>query len=230
MNGISVPFIDIHTHKSEIAKQIVFVRNLFPGQDIPVFKGNNFYSVGLHPWYLKSVEENNEQLGWVEDALEYDHVIFVGETGPDSKSNADFDEQMRVFEAQAYMAEEFNKPLIIHCVKAYNELIRIHKNMHPQQPWILHGYNGNLQETKQLVDRNIYFSFGEILFKKSAKAIESFKHLEINRIFMETDESELTIEKLYERGAQLKGNTDSNELKQQIWENFNQLENVRWNG
>jgi TatD DNase family protein len=229
MANYSYPLIDIHTHKEKKADQIIQVVNLFPGQNIPVFQGKNFYSVGLHPWQLKSADENNEQLGWIEDALEYDHVIFVGETGPDSKSKADLSEQMRIFEAQAFMAEEFNKPLIIHCVNAYNEIIRVHKKMHPQQPWILHGYNGNLQETKQLVKHNIFFSFGELLFRKSAKALDSFQYLDFDRIFFETDESEHNIYNIYQQGAGIK-NTSIEKIIEIVWQNFNGLENIEWIG
>ncbi len=226
---VSVPFIDIHTHSIFPETDTVTVRNIFPGGKIGRFTGKNFYSVGLHPWYIKSEEENNEMLCLVEDALELDHVIFVGETGPDAKASTGYSEQMRVFEAQAFMAEEFHKPLLIHCVKAYNEVIRVYNKLHPEQPWILHGYNGNLEITQQLADKNILFSFGEILFKPEAKAIESFQFLPFDRMFFETDESTKDVAKIYEQGAALK-NTNVEELKIKIWENFNRIENVKWLG
>lgn len=224
-----LPYIDVHTHSTRSEKGAVTVKSLFPGDNLPAFSGRNFYSVGLHPWYIKSEEENNEQLCLVEDALEFDHVIFVGETGPDTKAETDFYEQMRVFEAQAFMAEEFEKPLIIHCVKAYNEVIRIYNKLQPQQPWILHGYNGNLQITKQLEKGNFLFSFGQILFKENAKALESFRYLPLERIFFETDESEIGLEKIYRQGAELK-KINIEKLKENVWENFNRIENVKWTG
>ena len=224
-----LPFIDIHTHHPQQENDIVTVKNLFPGDTIGVFRGRNFYSAGLHPWHLKSEEENNEMLTLVEDALEFDHVIFVGECGPDHNARADFGEQMRVFEAQAFMAEEYNKPLIIHCVKAYNEVIRIHKKLKPSQPWILHGYSGNLQTTRQLAERNFLFSFGEILFTENAKALESFVNLPAVGIFLETDESEMDVEQIYRKAASVR-NIGVEELREKIVENFNRLENVTWNG
>jgi TatD DNase family protein len=219
------PFIDIHTHKLKPENNTISVKNLFPGQELPYFRGRNFYSVGLHPWYIKSVEENNDQLFLMEDVLEFDHVIFVGECGIEFNSGTDFSEQIRVFEAQAFMAEEYKKPLIIHCVKAYNEIIRIHNNLHPQMPWILHGYNGNLTTTKQLNSKNMLFSFGEILFNSASKAIESLKFLKIDRIFFESDESKNGINKIYEQGAFIK-NMNTEDLKKMVWENFNRLENI----
>src|SRR5665811_208693 len=156
-----IPYIDIHTHSDRNEKGKVTVQNVYPGEGFASFTGRNFYSVGLHPWHIKTPQENNELLVMVEDALEFDHVIFIGECGLDKNAATNFEDQMRIFEAQAFMAEEFKKPLIIHCVKAHNEVLELHKKMHPEMPWIMHGYNGNLQITQQLEKRGILFSLGE---------------------------------------------------------------------
>jgi TatD DNase family protein len=222
---IQTPFIDIHTHQSEIPRETITVRNLFPGEAIPAFSGRNFYSVGLHPWKIRTEKEDNERMVMMEDALEFDHVIFVGESGLDKLAETTFEEQMRAFKAQVFMAEEFQKPLIIHCIKAWNEVVEMHKKNKPTVPWIFHGYNGSLELTQQLLDKNFLFSFGKILFNENAKAIESFKRLPVEKIFLETDEFDGTIEEIYTRAAGLK-NISVEKLKQAVWENFNRIENV----
>lgn len=219
------PFIDIHSHHVNYEKEMVKVVNLFPGDDIPVFTGKNFYSVGLHPWKLMTREENNSFLQMVEDALEFDHVIFAGECGLDKITGADFDEQKRVFIAQAIMAEEYQKPLIIHCVRAYNEILELYNNHRPSVPWILHGFAGSKEMSEQLLKKNIYFSFGKILFKKHAKAIGSFKTLPLEKIFLETDEFKGNVKEIYAKAAEIK-NISVDVLKHAVWDNFNQLENV----
>lgn len=219
----SIPYIDIHTHKNRYEKETITVQNIFPGEGFAAFSGRNFYSVGLHPWHLSKPKENNQALQLVEEALEFDHVIFVGEAGLDKLTETDFAEQQRVFEAQAFMAEEFNYPLIIHCVKAYNEVLELRKRMKPVLPWILHGYSSSIELTRQLADKGFLFSFGEILFKENAKALESFRYLPIEKVFFETDESEQDVERMYERGAQLK-NLPVEQLKEAVWKNFNRIE------
>ena len=221
----SLPYIDVHTHLYRIERETVTVQNIFPGEGFAAFSGRNFYSVGLHPWHVKAPEENNEWLLQVEDAVEFDHVIFIGECGLDKKVDNDFNEQQRVFEAQAFMSEEVKKPLVIHCIKAYNEVIEMHKKLHPEMPWIMHGYNGSLEMTKQLAGKNFLFSFGENLFKNGAKAIDSFKYLPLDRIFFETDEFEGDVDKMYEKGAELK-ELPVEKLKEAVWKNFNRIENV----
>lgn len=223
---IPVPFIDIHTHKQNSDKECVAVFNFEPGNSIPVFSGKNFYSTGLHPWRIGTQNEDNERLLMMEDALEFDHVIFVGECGLDKLAETGFDEQIRAFKAQAFMAEEYQKPLIIHCVKAWNEMVELHMKNKPTVPWIFHGYNGSVELTRQLLDKNFLFSFGEILLHTNAKAIESFKSLSIEKIFIETDEFDGTIEEIYVRAAELK-NISVETLKEAVWQNFNRIENVR---
>lgn len=223
-----LPYIDIHTHPFHKETDTIIVQNIFPGDGFAAFSGRNFYSVGLHPWYIKSHDENNELLVMVEDALEFDHVILIGECGLDKVYTTNFEEQKRIFEAQAFMAEEFRKPLIVHCVKAYNEVLELHKKMHPEIPWIMHGYNGSIEITKELEKRGILFSFGESLFNENSKAVDSFKYLELDKIFFETDEFDGEVYKMYERAATLKG-IPVEELKKSIWLNFNRIENISSN-
>ncbi len=196
-----------------------------PGDTIPEFLGKNFCSIGLHPWELRSPEENNQKLIMMEEALELDHVIFVGECGLDKFARPSFIEQIRTFEAQAILAEEFQKPLIIHCVKSWNELLDIHKKINPTVPWIFHGYNGSKEITQRLLKEHILFSFGSLLLKAGTKAVSAFGLLPLDRIFFETDTSNESLGMIYARGSDLKGIT-VDEMKKVIWENFNRIENI----
>ena len=220
----TIPFIDVHTHSNRIEKGIVTVKNIFPGESFSAFSGRNFYSVGLHPWYIRSEEENNEMLRMMEDAMEFDHVCFIGECGLDKIVSNDFDEQKRVFRAQLFMAEECKKPLVIHCVKAYNEILEFRKQTHAVMPWIIHGYNGSLEQTIQMAEKRILFSFGENLYRPDSNSVKSFKHLPLDKIFFETDEYDGNVECMYQKGAELK-NIPVENLVESVWNNFSRVEN-----
>ncbi len=223
INMIPVPYIDIHSHPDRVETDTIIVQNIFPGEGFAAFTGRNFYSVGLHPWHLKTNEENNEMLRMVEEALEFDHVCFVGECGLDKNIDIDFEEQKRVFKAHTYIAEELKRPVIIHCVKAYNEVFELHQKLHPEMPWILHGYTGNVQTTQQLGKQGFMFSFGKSLFNENSKSIESLKCLPMEKIFFETDEYDREVDMIYEKAAELK-NVSLDILKIEIWNNFNRIE------
>ena len=224
MKNILIPYIDIHTHSLNLDDETITIRNISPGLEIAAFSGRNFFSSGLHPWHLKLPEENNILLASVQAAAEINHVIFIGETGLDKRCSTDFEEQKRIFEAQIIIAEENSKPMIIHCIRAYNELLEIHKKMNPRMTWIFHAYNGSLEMTRKLAAENFMFSFGEYLFLRGAKAVESFKYLPLNKIFFETDENRDNVKQMYIHGSILK-KTPVEELKKATWDNFNRIEN-----
>ena len=224
----AIPFIDIHTHSSRLDEETITVQNISPESEFAAFSGRNFFSTGLHPWHLKLPEENSRLLALVQEKAKAEHVIFIGETGLDKRCTTDFEEQKRVFETQIIIAEENNKPMIIHCIRAYNEVLEIHKKMNPKMTWIFHAYNGSLEMTRQLATENFLFSFGEYLFLPGAKAIESFKYLPLNKIFFETDESRDNVEQMYKQGAMLK-KVPVEELKIAVRDNFNRIESKLYN-
>lgn len=218
-----VPFVDIHTHLNRNVPDTIIVQNIFPGEAVEKFTGRNFYSVGLHPWHIKSEEVNDVLISMVKETLENDHVCFVGECGLDKLAKTNFEEQIRVFRAQVVLAEEWKRPVIIHCVRAYNEIMELHIKLKPDLPWILHGYTGGPTLTKQLAKRGFNFSFGKSLFNPKSKSIESFCWLPLDRIFLETDEFEGNVEEVYKQAAQLK-EVSPELLKQEVWNNFNIVE------
>jgi len=218
-----VPFVDIHTHLNRYELETIVVQNISPGETVAGFSGRNFYSVGLHPWHIKSEEVNDVLISMIKETLENDHVCFVGECGLDKIVKTNFDEQVRVFRAQVVLAEEWKRPVIIHCVRAYNEILELHKRLKPETPWILHGYSGGLVITKQLAARGFYFSFGKSLFNPKSKSIESLRWLSPDRIFFETDEWNGNVDDIYQQAALLH-KISPELLRQEVWNNFNIVE------
>ena len=218
-----VPFVDIHTHPNRNEPETIIVQNIFPGETVEKFSGRNFYSVGLHPWHIKSEEVNDVLISMVKETLENDHVCFVGECGLDKLAITNFEEQIRVFRAQVVLADEWKRPVIIHCVRAYNEILELHNKLKPDTPWILHGYTGGPLLTKQLTKRGFYFSFGKSIFNPKSKSIESLRWLPLDRIFVETDEFKGNVEDVYQHAALLK-EVSPELLKQEVWNNFNIVE------
>ena len=97
------------------------------------------------------------------------------------------------------LAEEVQKPLILHCVKAYDRLIALRKEMKPQQAWILHGFRGKPQQAEQLIKAGFHISLGEKFNPDSARIIPA------DRLFIESDESSAAIAYIYAAAACAKG-------------------------
>ena len=88
--------------------------------------------------------------------------------------------------------------LVIHAVKAYDDIIRIHKAERPKQPWIIHGFRGKPETAGQLIREGLYLSFGEYYNH------ESLKFVPLDRLFLETDEGNMPIDKLYRKAARIR--------------------------
>jgi len=112
-----------------------------------------------------------------------------------------------------------HKPMILHDVKSHNEILALRKKHKAKQPWILHGFNGTEQDIKQLTGQGLYLSVGESLLHPERKIYNSFKYINLDYLFLETDMSKIGIETIYEAAAKLR-EMDINALKEQIFANF----------
>jgi TatD DNase family protein len=175
------------------------------------------FSVGIHPWHLPLDVEN--ALRWLRFEASQDDVLAVGEVGLDRAIAADFQTQTDIFIACARLAEELEKPLILHCVRANEEILMLKKLLKPSQPWIMHGFSGHPNTAKSLITNGLYLSFGHGVLKNE-KAVESLAAIPANRFFLETDaQPGLFIEDIYAAAAQTRG-WNLVKLQDQIWANF----------
>ena len=88
-------------------------------------------------------------------------------------------------------------------------------------PWIIHGYQGNQEATLNLIRQGFYFSVGEKLLKNESKhAI--FKTIPIERLFLETDDQQISIDEVYSMAAQIR-KVDEEMLVEILFNNFTYL-------
>ena len=211
------PFVDIHTHTSKTDDNLIQIVNLDLNQSCPE---QGYYSYGIHPWTLEKAEFQAEKnLQTLEEKLKLPQVLALGEAGLDKMHNASFEQQLAVFERQIELSEALQKPMILHDVRSHNEIIALRKKHKAKQPWIVHGFSGTEQDIKQLIGQGIYLSVGESLLHPERKIHKSFKFIDLDYLFLETDMAEIGVEKVYETAAKLL-ETDIVTLQKQIFTNF----------
>ena len=183
--------IDIHTHNADCDRH----SSIFNSKE---YIDNRNISIGIHPWDIDSSWE--KQFTIIKELARKENVRAIGECGIDKlRSLATTDTQLKIFKAHALLAEEIQKPLIIHCVKGFDELIAMHRELLPKQAWIIHGFRGKPQQTEQLIKEGFYISFGEKF------NIDSLKALPLEQLFVESDESKIGIANIYNLIANVKG-------------------------
>jgi TatD DNase family protein len=131
-------------------------------------------------------------------------VIAIGETGLDKSIQTPMEQQIAVFKAHIKIAEEAVLPVIIHLVKASQELIQIKKELEPTVPMIIHGYRGSVQQAGDLLKFGFFLSLDHTLLK-AERLQEIVKIYPLQKLFIETDDSDVSIKDLYASFAQLKG-------------------------
>ena len=147
-------------------------------------------------------------------------LIAIGECGLDRACDSDFELQREVFIKQIELSEQYHKPLIIHAVRSYPDIISIWKEMKPNQPWIIHGFNGNEHSAEQLLRHDgIYLSLGDVLFKNEKRAELLLDIIPSDRLFLETDVADRSIVEVYEKASLLSG-VATDILRKDIFDNF----------
>lgn len=214
--------IDIHTHQIPAGAGKIFIMNRFPENHLVDLPPGGFYSIGLHPWFIGNNESYKDQLSQVEEMASRDGVIAVGECGLDKACKTDFQLQLEVFLNQCEMAESINKPVIIHSVRAWNDIFHLKRRFKPKVPWVLHGYNGNEMITRQLLQQDFCFSFGGALLDERSHAAGSLKLIPEGQLFFETDEENIAVGTLYEKAAEILEIKPA-ELSEKIWWNFRHI-------
>ncbi len=214
-----IPYINIHTHNGERSKDVIAIQNVF-AKDISVNIGDQGQrlSAGLHPWHIDEATVEDD-LVKVKNAARSKKVIAIGETGLDRKTSASWELQKEVFVRHINIATHSGKPLIIHCVKAYSEVISIVRQAGFSGKPIFHGFNQNSRIAGELLRNGFYLSFGPALLNERSNAATFIAETPTERLFLETDDSEISIHRIYQRAAELK-KTDIETLKRNLLTNF----------
>lgn len=207
-------YFNLHTHHFTNQPDVLELVNQYP-KDFDASIA--FYSIGIHPWYI---DENRieEDLKIIEEKLQTQNCLAIGECGLDKRIEIPLEIQNSIFERQLELAEKFKKPVVIHCVAAFQEIIAIKKKMKISVPMIIHGFSKNKQLADQLIAAGFYLSFGKYLLKNpELKAV--FEAVPNDQFFLETDTMEETIQQVYELASVYK-ELNTKELKDIISSNY----------
>ena len=215
-----IDFLDIHTHKNIEQVGITSVQSLSLTEDIFLaMPKKKLISVGLHPWYAK-LDQLAIQMKYLCVLAKQTNVKFIGESGLDKLKGEPLANQILILKQQVKLAEDLKKPLIIHCVKAFDELIALKNELNIKVPIIIHGFNKSEDLGAQLLAKGFLLSFGNAVLDKTSSVAKLVRNA--NNFFLETDDSESSIEEIYHAVAGIKKCT-INELKARIFANWEKL-------
>ena len=210
-------YINIHTHDYKPQAQVICIENIL--SNFPDTPHDRPVSAGLHPWYLENAEKELNQL---KDISVQKNVVAIGECGLDRLSKTNWNQQVTYFEAQLELAISLNKPVIIHCVRAFAETLAMLKGI--TVPVIFHGVNKKLSAVEPLIQSGYFLSFGKAILNPSETIINTLKAVPTAQLFLETDDAETSIQEIYKTAARIR-NVSEKEIALQLQKNFDSVFN-----
>lgn len=203
-------YYDAHTHHHSTNQNgIVSVQNIRIGSDNNIPSG--IFSAGIHPYDVEKFED--EWMEQLKEIAQNTKCVAIGECGIDKRFN-NLEEQINIFRFQIDLAKELQKPLIVHCVKGLNEVLNLTKGF--EYPMLLHSFH----KWDEMIERR-----GNIFVSLSMRNIIESKRVKLDRLLLETDDSNYTIEEIYKRLSVVYG-VELEDLVKQIEENFNNFYSI----
>ena len=128
--------------------------------DIINHKNNVYGAFGIHPWFVQDAKPEFENE--LSDLLKNNNHFMIGEIGLD-KYKPYMDKQIEVFEKQLRIAVDFNRPVFLHCVGAWDKILHIFKSYKKLPLVIAHSFNADVQILNNLIQNyNVMFSYHKI--------------------------------------------------------------------
>lgn len=195
-------FINLHTHRKPQIEGEWCIRNGYTGSKYQLNALNYALSLGIHPWLIEG--DGSAQMEILKRNFNNNRVVALGECGLDRVKGPDLELQKHLFQQQIDLANAAGKPLILHMVRTYSDLLEFSASI--QVPFIVHGFKGNITEAWSLLKKGACLSFGYRLFDNPGLQ-EVFQLIPLERIYLETDVKPLRIDWMYAKAAQVLGIT-----------------------
>ena len=166
---------------------------------------------GIHPW------DAEREL----PMPDFSACDIVGETGLDYSADVSKEAQQELFLKHLNIAEKLEKPVVLHVVKSFEDVMLALKK-HRLQGVVFHGFIGSKEQAERATSHGYYLSFGNRSLR-SPRTREVIAMIKIENLFCETDDrTDISIEKIYEEVAALRG-ISQEELSSEIEKNYIRL-------
>jgi TatD DNase family protein len=202
-------YFDHHTHISGPPSIASEITNIFSidasnfedlGKISEITSMGHGFTIGLHPMSYNFMTFEN--VSRIIDQNR-DDILGIGECGLDTRIAVPRQHQIELFTAHAEMAREMHLPLIIHCVRSYDDIVHLHQRLKPSNPWIIHGFNRSESIAIKLLDQGILLSIGKELLDPGHPISNFFKKIAEYPFFLETDGKDIAIQTLYQQASNM---------------------------
>ena len=163
------------------------VRDFFELYDNLKTANNVYFAIGVSPSEVTNPGSDWE--GKIEQGLAKDRVVAIGETGLDYyRKFGNRDDQIELFIRQLELANQHDKPVVIHNREAGRDVLDILKDKIPPRGAVLHCYSENWQYAEEALELPIYISFaGNVTYRNARNLHETAKNMPLDRMLVESE-------------------------------------------
>lgn len=181
--------LDCHTHSQKVSCQTIRSLTYVEWSGDATIEEGQLYSIGFHPWSLLLEANQTALIDQMQRRLaSAPQIVAIGECGIDKvRSNATLSQQLVWLEAQMRLACQLQRPILLHTVRAWAEMIEMRSQMEQEfaqlPPMVLHGFRARGEVAQMMLSKGFALSFGR---HYDAEAL----HLayESHALLVETDE------------------------------------------
>lgn len=160
------------------------------------------YTIGLHPWDTERLDAVKRVENELPKHMASRFCLALGECGLDRLRGAPMAVQLELFAHQLAIARAAQKPLVVHCVRAWGELSSQVRRSGFDAPKAVHGFRGSASILKQLIAHDWYISVGP---DAHGRLPEATPQIPDDRLLLETDASSIPIQEAYAALAAMRG-------------------------
>ncbi|WP_347330396.1 TatD family hydrolase [Marinimicrobium locisalis] len=152
-----------------------------------------YFAAGVHPWWQHKVRED-EWLDPCRRALATSRCVAVGECGLDKFTDTPMAEQEKLLEQHLQLASERRLPIVLHCVKAHNELIRWLKRYPLERGGVIHAFSGSADIAETYSQMGFRLGIGgTITYERAKKTREAVSRVRLEALLLETDAPDMPL-------------------------------------
>ncbi|NRD72779.1 TatD family hydrolase [Shewanella sp. VB17] len=148
------------------------------------------YALGIHPWFCDegcslTLSKLDKLVG---DKHHDSDFIAIGECGLDKHHHSDWHTQVHVLKHQLMLAKTLNLPVILHVVKAHNEMIILLKHYKLARGGVIHGFSGSVELANEYIKLGYKLGIGGLILNHEARKLRAcVTHIGLESILIETD-------------------------------------------
>lgn len=149
-----------------------------------------YYAQGIHPWWIEklAVEDKETWLQKLSQSLDEKKCIAIGECGLDATLKTALENQKSIFELHLQLAQDLNKPVIIHSLKTHAEVLALLKKYRLPAGGVIHAFSGSLEQAQAYWQLGFYLGIGgTITYPRAAKTRRTITAMPLESLVLETD-------------------------------------------